>query len=160
MSDSSSRTVSPDTPGCVSINFSPRPIGWDRAAGPARRSSAARCSSTATRYRPPTPPKTAVRRDRVRVWMDRPGSSKRRPAPHRTGDLDILYEDDDLIAVNKPPGCWPCRSSGRAKPSPSSIRSSAISARTGRAGHSPFTASIGILRGSSCLPSTRPRRRR
>src|SRR5436305_6895698 len=43
-------------------------------------------------------------RDRVRVWMDRPGSSKRRPAPHRAGDLQILYEDDDLIAVNKPPG--------------------------------------------------------
>jgi 23S rRNA pseudouridine1911/1915/1917 synthase len=42
--------------------------------------------------------------DRVRVWMDRPGSSKRRPARHRTGELDILYEDDDLIAVNKPPG--------------------------------------------------------
>jgi 23S rRNA pseudouridine1911/1915/1917 synthase len=43
-------------------------------------------------------------RDRIRVWMDRPGSSKRRPAPHRAGDLNILYEDDDLIAVNKPPG--------------------------------------------------------
>ncbi len=42
--------------------------------------------------------------DRVRVWMDRPGSSKRRSAPHRSGDLSILYEDDDLIAVNKPPG--------------------------------------------------------
>jgi len=42
--------------------------------------------------------------DHVRVWMDRPGSSKRRPAPYRTGDLDILYEDDDLLAVNKPPG--------------------------------------------------------
>jgi 23S rRNA pseudouridine1911/1915/1917 synthase len=42
--------------------------------------------------------------DRVRVWMDRPGSSKRRPAPHRTSDLNILYEDDDVIAVNKPPG--------------------------------------------------------
>src|SRR5258708_11503087 len=43
-------------------------------------------------------------RDRVRVWMDRPGSSKRRPAPHQAGDLKILYEDDDLIAVDKPPG--------------------------------------------------------
>jgi 23S rRNA pseudouridine1911/1915/1917 synthase len=42
--------------------------------------------------------------ERVRVWMDRPGSSKRRPAPYRMGDLDILYDDDDLIAVNKPPG--------------------------------------------------------
>src|SRR5689334_25435809 len=42
--------------------------------------------------------------ERVRVWMDRPGSAKRRPAAHRTGELDILYEDDDLIAVNKPAG--------------------------------------------------------
>jgi 23S rRNA pseudouridine1911/1915/1917 synthase len=42
--------------------------------------------------------------DRIRVWMDRPGSSKRRPAPHRSGDLRIIYEDDDLIAANKPPG--------------------------------------------------------
>jgi len=41
---------------------------------------------------------------RVRVWMDRPGSAKRRPAPHRTEELNILYEDDDLIAVNKPAG--------------------------------------------------------
>ena len=42
--------------------------------------------------------------DRLRVWMDRPGSSKRRPGLHPAGDLDILFEDDDLIAVNKPPG--------------------------------------------------------
>ena len=42
--------------------------------------------------------------DRVRVWMDRPGSSKRQLWPHQAGDLNILYEDDDLIAVNKPPG--------------------------------------------------------
>src|SRR5437764_3084289 len=48
--------------------------------------------------------KRLVPRDRIRVWMDRPGSAKRRPAPHRAGDLNILYEDDDLIAVNKPPG--------------------------------------------------------
>src|SRR6266849_1796411 len=42
--------------------------------------------------------------DRVRVWMDRPGSARRRPAPRQAGDLSILYEDDDLIAVNKPSG--------------------------------------------------------
>jgi 23S rRNA pseudouridine1911/1915/1917 synthase len=48
--------------------------------------------------------KALVRGDRIRVWMDRPGSSKRRPGRHRTEELDILYEDDDLIAVNKPPG--------------------------------------------------------
>lgn len=52
--------------------------------------------------------------DRVRVWMDRPGSSKRRPAPHRTGDLNILYEDDDLVAVNKPPGLLTVPLEGKA----------------------------------------------
>ena len=48
--------------------------------------------------------KRLLRGDRVRVWMDRPGSAKPRSGPHQTDDLDILYEDDDLIAVNKPPG--------------------------------------------------------
>lgn len=42
--------------------------------------------------------------DRVRVWTDRPGSAKRRQSPYRAGDLSVLYEDDDLVAVNKPPG--------------------------------------------------------
>jgi 23S rRNA pseudouridine1911/1915/1917 synthase len=42
--------------------------------------------------------------DEVSLWMDRPGSAK---APHRAGqvgDLDIVFEDDALIVVNKPPG--------------------------------------------------------
>lgn len=42
--------------------------------------------------------------DRVRVWIDRPGSATRRPSSHRVGDLPIIYEDDDLIVVNKPVG--------------------------------------------------------
>jgi len=42
--------------------------------------------------------------DRIRVWMDRPGSARRRPSPHRTKELAILYEDDDLIAIDKPAG--------------------------------------------------------
>jgi len=42
--------------------------------------------------------------DRIRVWMDRPGSARRRASPHQAGDLAILYEDADVIAVNKPPG--------------------------------------------------------
>src|SRR5260221_4603857 len=42
--------------------------------------------------------------DRVRVWMDRPGSARRRPAAYRTSKLVILYEDDDLIAIDKPAG--------------------------------------------------------
>src|SRR5512144_461048 len=43
-------------------------------------------------------------RDVVRVWMDRPGSAKARPRAGRRGELDIIYEDDDLLVVNKPPG--------------------------------------------------------
>ena len=43
--------------------------------------------------------------DRVRVWMDRPGSAKTRPAgPQVAGDVEILFEDDALIVVNKPAG--------------------------------------------------------
>jgi 23S rRNA pseudouridine1911/1915/1917 synthase len=43
--------------------------------------------------------------DVVRLWMDRPGSAKRgRTRSRITGDLEILYEDDGLIVVNKPPG--------------------------------------------------------
>jgi 23S rRNA pseudouridine1911/1915/1917 synthase len=45
-----------------------------------------------------------VRGDRVRVWMDRPGSARRRPRAGMTGDLDVVYEDDDLIVINKPAG--------------------------------------------------------
>jgi len=41
--------------------------------------------------------------DRVRVWMDRPGSSRSR-TPSRAGDLHILFEDDVLIVLDKPAG--------------------------------------------------------
>lgn len=41
--------------------------------------------------------------DRIRVWMDRPGSSRRRAAV-RDGDLHIVFEDDTLIVVDKPAG--------------------------------------------------------
>lgn len=43
--------------------------------------------------------------DEVRVWIDRPGTAHRRTTRSaRPGELEILYEDDVLIAVNKPPG--------------------------------------------------------
>jgi 23S rRNA pseudouridine1911/1915/1917 synthase len=42
--------------------------------------------------------------DVVRVWMDRPGSSKRRAGPFEFGQLQILFEDDVLLVVNKPAG--------------------------------------------------------
>jgi 23S rRNA pseudouridine1911/1915/1917 synthase len=43
--------------------------------------------------------------DRVRVWMDRPGTAHRRGG-RRIGppDLHIVYEDDTLAVVNKPAG--------------------------------------------------------
>jgi 23S rRNA pseudouridine1911/1915/1917 synthase len=42
--------------------------------------------------------------DVVRVWIDRPGSSKTKPAPLEPGGLQIVYEDDWLLVLNKPPG--------------------------------------------------------
>lgn len=42
--------------------------------------------------------------DDVRVWEDRPGSSRRRPVPFTSGPLNILYEDQHLIVLNKPAG--------------------------------------------------------
>jgi 23S rRNA pseudouridine1911/1915/1917 synthase len=42
--------------------------------------------------------------DSVRVWMDRPGSAKARLRTGVVGDLDVIFEDDVLIVVNKPPG--------------------------------------------------------
>lgn len=42
--------------------------------------------------------------DVVRVWMDKPGSARRPTRPGPRGDLDIAYEDDVLVVVNKPAG--------------------------------------------------------
>lgn len=42
--------------------------------------------------------------DAVRVWEDRPGSSKRRAVPFTAGPLRILYEDPYLLVLNKPAG--------------------------------------------------------
>jgi len=40
----------------------------------------------------------------IRVWMDRPGSAHRRTGPFELGQLQILFEDDLLLVVNKPAG--------------------------------------------------------
>src|SRR5438045_3914826 len=41
----------------------------------------------------------------IRLWMDRPGTSKRRPVTgRRASGLDIVYEDDALIVIAKPAG--------------------------------------------------------
>jgi 23S rRNA pseudouridine1911/1915/1917 synthase len=42
--------------------------------------------------------------DRVRLWMDRPGTAKRRAVLGADRDLPIVYEDDALIVLDKPAG--------------------------------------------------------
>jgi 23S rRNA pseudouridine1911/1915/1917 synthase len=42
--------------------------------------------------------------DGIRVWTDRPGTARVRPRIGAAGDLDIVFEDDRLVVVNKPPG--------------------------------------------------------
>ena len=43
--------------------------------------------------------------DCVRVWMDRPGSARKRwSGAGAPGQLQIVYEDDALVVVNKPAG--------------------------------------------------------
>ena len=42
--------------------------------------------------------------DRVRVWMDRPGSAKARPRPRQLEEVSVVYEDESLMVVDKPAG--------------------------------------------------------
>ena len=42
--------------------------------------------------------------DLVRVWIDRPGSAARPAGPFKKGALEVLFEDDALIVLNKPAG--------------------------------------------------------
>ena len=46
--------------------------------------------------------------DEVRLWMDRPGSAKRRTRGDDR-DLRVVYEDEALIVLNKPGACSRCR---------------------------------------------------
>jgi 23S rRNA pseudouridine1911/1915/1917 synthase len=42
--------------------------------------------------------------DIVRLWMDRPGTAKKRSPLGADRDLPVVYEDDALIVLNKPAG--------------------------------------------------------
>src|SRR5262245_11514035 len=42
--------------------------------------------------------------DRVRLWLDRPGTSRRRLQIADDDGLSTVYEDDLLIVLNKPAG--------------------------------------------------------
>src|SRR5262249_3505377 len=39
--------------------------------------------------------------DVVRVWMDRPGSARRRASLGEDHDLPIVYEDEAIVVLNK-----------------------------------------------------------
>ena len=74
----------------------------------------ARCVDLPAATEPPEPPpqelaklrfEPTVPGDRVRIWMDRPGSARARSAgPMIADDIEILFEDALLIVVNKPAG--------------------------------------------------------
>ena len=42
--------------------------------------------------------------DVVRLWIDRPGSAKRRATLGERRDLPIVYEDDQIVVLDKPAG--------------------------------------------------------
>ena len=42
--------------------------------------------------------------DRVRVWMDRPGSAQKRYSERHDAGMHLLYEDASLLVINKPAG--------------------------------------------------------
>lgn len=42
--------------------------------------------------------------ERVRLWMDRPGSASRTVRPAGRDGLVILHEDDDIVVIDKPAG--------------------------------------------------------
>jgi 23S rRNA pseudouridine1911/1915/1917 synthase len=42
--------------------------------------------------------------DVVHVWMDRPGSARRKPRTGPVRDIHVIFEDDVLLVVNKPAG--------------------------------------------------------
>jgi 23S rRNA pseudouridine1911/1915/1917 synthase len=42
--------------------------------------------------------------DGVRIWADRPGSGRVRPRTGVVRELDVVFEDDRLVVVNKAPG--------------------------------------------------------
>jgi 23S rRNA-/tRNA-specific pseudouridylate synthase len=42
--------------------------------------------------------------DQVRLWMDRPGSARSRPRASSAGEPSILYDDQDLVVLDKPAG--------------------------------------------------------
>jgi len=81
--------------------------GADRIGSRVRAATALERGKIFLNEREMTPDQASTRLaagDVVRVWMDRPGSAKRRARLGEARDLPVVYEDDMLVVLNKPAG--------------------------------------------------------
>src|SRR5438105_13351367 len=79
----------------------------DRAGSRARALAALERGKIFVNDREATPAQAGARLasgDLVRLWMDRPGSARRRLALGDARDLAIVYEDEHLLVLDKPAG--------------------------------------------------------
>lgn len=76
--------------------------------------------------------------DRVRIWIDRPRSASRQ-GPHKAGNLDVVFEDDDLIVLDKPAGLL-------TVPLPEQPRAESLAARVHTYWHSHGRAPLAVHR--------------
>ena len=96
--------------------------------------------------------------DVVRVWMDRPGSAKKRAARSAlpSGEVEVLYEDDLLMVLNKPAGLLAVPLERRSQAaSVSDHIEDHLPTRAASGGRSSCTGSIAIPPGWSSLPRIR-----
>jgi len=97
-------TVDPDNAGVRLDKFL---AGETRLSSRARATAAIQRGKVFLNDREARPEDAAVKLaagDRVRLWTDRPGTSRSGFRPRKAGPLEILYEDESLLVVNKPAG--------------------------------------------------------
>jgi 23S rRNA pseudouridine1911/1915/1917 synthase len=97
-------TVRPDEAGVRLDKYLAAP---DRAGSRARANAALDRGKVFLNDREVSPRDAAIRLssgDVVRLWMDRPGSARRRMALGAARDLAVVYEDEELLVLDKPAG--------------------------------------------------------
>jgi len=97
-------TVDPDNAGVRLDKFL---AGETRLSSRARATAAIQRGKVFLNDREARPEDAAVKLaagDRVRLWTDRPGTSRSGFRPRKAGPLEILYEDESLLVVNNPAG--------------------------------------------------------
>jgi len=97
-------TIRPDEAGVRLDKYLAAPT---RAGSRARAAAALDRGKIFVNDREMSPRDAAIRLapgDVVRLWLDRPGSARRRMALGAARDLPIVYEDDHLLVLDKPAG--------------------------------------------------------